>query len=193
MRRSISPLAALAALALGCENLDYIEIRPQNLVLRQRNNSLWLQGRAMSQTGVHYSRASIGWSTRDPSIAKVDEAGRLTPVKSGLTYVVASAGKVKAEAPVEVLFAEKIAVEPQQLTLVEGAPSAELTVKVYDYQGRELRDRSATFRSLDKEVVSMGQNAAFPVHAGKTQVEVQVEELRQLVTVVVEPETGKKK
>lgn len=182
------PLVALVSLAAGCERVDYIEILPEQLVLRQKNNEIWLQAKAMSHTGVHYSRTHVGWSTKDPSIAVVDEKGRLTGVKSGRTEVVAVANKVVATAPVEVLFAEKITVEPASLTLVEGGPSQELSVKVLDYQGRELKDRTPTFRSGDKEVVSMGQNAAFPVNAGQSYVEVMVEELRQKVEVKVEPE-----
>ncbi|MFZ5469228.1 MAG: Ig-like domain-containing protein [Myxococcota bacterium] len=180
-------LASLT-LATGCSQVDYIDIKPKTLVLRQRNNEIWLQGHAMSHTGVHYSRATVTWSTKDPSIAVVDEKGRLTPVKSGLTEVVAKHGDVQAAAPVEVLFAEKMTVEPTQVSLVEGGPSVELHVKVYDYKGRELTDRTATFRSLNKEIISMGQNAVFGLARGTANVEVQVEELKQTVAVTVENE-----
>ncbi|MBI3185847.1 MAG: Ig-like domain-containing protein [Myxococcales bacterium] len=188
MARPVQLVLALSLALWGCEDVDYVEIRPQNLVLKQRNNEIWLQGRAMSQTGVHYSRTNIGWNTKDPSIATVDEKGRLRPVASGLTWVVATANRKVSEAPVEVLFAEKLSVEPTSLVLVDGGPSVELKVKVFDYKGRELRDRTATFRSTNKEVVSMGQNAAFPLGPGTAQVEVMVEEQKQLVSVTVEPE-----
>ncbi len=181
------PLGILAAV-LGCDQVDYIEIKPDNLVLRQKNNEVWLQGHAMSRTGVHYSRLTPGWRAKDESVAKVDATGRLTPVKSGHTEIVATVGKVTAEVPVDVLFAEKIAVTPPSLTLVEGGPSVELKVKVFDYLGRELRDRTPTFHSSDEKVMNMGQNAAFPVGPGKTQVIVRVEEQQQAVEVTVEPE-----
>ena len=75
--------------------------------------------------------------------------------------------------------------------IVTGYPSLEdmratFKMKVFDYLGRELRDRTPTYRGLDKEVVSMGQNAAFPVNAGSTKVEVRVETLLQTVDVKVE-------
>jgi hypothetical protein len=174
------------ATALGCTQVDYIEVKPDNLVLRQRNNEIWLQGHAMSHTGIHQARTKVSWSVKDESIARVDDTGKLTPIKSGHTEVVARVGKVSAAVPVDVLFAEKISVTPSSLQLVEGGPSVELAVKVLDYQGRELRDRTPTFRSLNPEVVSMGQNAAFAVNAGTAQVEVQVEEQKQSIEVVVE-------
>ena len=174
--------------AVGCDQVDYIEIKPDNLVLKQRNNEIWLQGHAMSHTGVHYSRAAVGWSVKDESIARVDQTGKLTPVKSGHTELVARVGKVTAEAPVDVLFAEKIVVTPASVRMVIGQPSVELNVKVYDYQGRELRDRTPVFRSLDQQVVSMGQNAVFGLNPGTAKVEVLVEEQKQVVEVTVEPE-----
>lgn len=188
--RTLRPALAASALALvlGCNGADYISIKPDTLVLRQKNNEIWLQGHAMSHTGVHYSRATIRWSVKDESIARVDATGKLTPVKSGRTEVVAETGNVKAIAPVEVIFAEKMTVSPNPVVLQEGGTPVELTVKVFDYQGRELKDRTPTFKALDREVVSMGQNAAFPVNAGATRIEVRVEELLQTVEVKVEPE-----
>ncbi len=186
----LAVVSCILLVATGCNQADYIELKPDTLTLRQPNDSIWMQARAMSHTGVHYSRVPIAWSVKDPEIAKVDETGKLFPLKSGRTEVTARTGKIEASAPVEVLFAEKLELEPKALALQEGGSSVELTVKVYDYLGRELKDRMATFKSLDKEVVSMGQNAAFPVNAGKAQVEVQVENLVQKVDVTVTPEKG---
>lgn len=182
-----------ALLALGCNQVDYIEIKPQSLVLRQKNNEIWLQAHAMSHTGVHYSRAPIAWSVADPSIAQVDATGKLTPLKSGATEVIARHEKIEARAPVQVLFAEKMEVSPTSLNLVEGGPSVELSVKVFDFKGRPLSDRTPTFRSLDKNVVSMGQNAVFALAPGSAKVEVQVEELKQIVDVTVAAEKTAKK
>ena len=190
VNRRFLTLACLAASLFGCEQVDYIELKPSEVVLKSPNDTIWLQAHPMSHTGVYYSRTHVSWSSKDPSIAKVDDTGKLTPVKSGTTSVVASAAGVTAEAPVEVLFAEKMAVEPTSLVLRVGQPAVELKAKAFDYLGRELKDRSPFFRSLNEEVVSMGQNSAFPVAPGQTQIEVKVEGLKQLVAVKVEPEKG---
>jgi hypothetical protein len=186
VRSQVWLASAVLVSGAGCSQVDYIEIKPDTLVIKQKSNEIWLQGHAMSHTGVQDTRARIAWSTVDPSIAEVDEKGRLVGLKSGRTDVVAKFGKVEARMPVDVLFADKLAVEPKTVTVVEGGPSVELKVKVFDYQGRELKDRTAAFRSGNKEVVSMGQNAVFGLAPGQTQVEVLVEGLSEKVDVTVE-------
>lgn len=173
-------------LLAGCGKPEYIELKPDTLVLRVRNDSIWMQARAISHTGVQYPKTRVYWKIKDPTVAAVDETGRVTPLKSGLTEVVGSAGQVTAAAPVEVLFAEKMTVSPNPLVLTEGSGSVDVQVKVFDYRVRELRDRTATFKSMNKEVLSMGQNAAFPVAAGTTQLQIQVEQLVQTIEVKVE-------
>ena len=177
-----------AAALVGCQQVDYIEMQPNAVVLKQKNNMVWVQAHAMSHTGVYYSRAHVSWSVKDSEIARVDETGKVTPVKSGTTEVTAKVGDVTAAIPVDVLFAEKMAVEPPSLSLRVGQPAVEMHVKAYDYQGRELKDRTAIFHSKDQEVLSMGQNAAFPVNPGKTTLEVTLDELKKQIDVVVEPE-----
>lgn len=176
---------ALALWAVGCAKADYIQIEPDIAILKTKNDSVWLRGHVRSNTGTEYPKAVVSWSVKDPSVARVDDTGRLFPVKSGSTEVVASYRGATASIPVEVVFAEKLKVEPTLLQLNEDGDPVDIRVKVYDYLGRELRDRSPTFRSLDKAVLTMGQNAAHPGRAGSTQVEVKVDELVQFVDVRV--------
>ncbi len=61
-------LVTSIALGAACNQVDYIELRPENVLLRTRSDEMWMQAKAMSHTGVHYSRALINWSTKDPSI-----------------------------------------------------------------------------------------------------------------------------
>ena len=180
-------LTALAGLATlwGCHQPEYIEIKPDNLTLRQANNSIWLQAQALSHTGVQYPKAPIAWSVKDPRVAQVDSKGRLTPVSSGHTEVIAKTGSVTSSAPVDVLFVEKLEVLPTQLSLKEGGPSVELKVRAFDFRGHELRDRSPTFQSEAPAVASVGQNAVFPVGPGKARIKVQVDSLSQQVEVEV--------
>ena len=173
-------------LAWACDQVDYVEISPKDLKLLQKNNEFWLSARAKSHTGVEFPRAKIEWSVADSSIVEVDARGLLKPLKSGRTEVSARHGSVSASLPVEVLFAEKMVLEPDPLLLVEGGPAVEIQSTVTDYLGRKLTDRVVIFRSNDKSVVSMGQNAAFPMDAGRTTIDVTVGELKQVLQVVVE-------
>jgi hypothetical protein len=99
--------------------------------------------------------------------------------------VAARIGSITATVPVEVLLAEKMRVEPNPVVLHEYGKPVDLRVIVYDYRGRELRDRTATFYSMDPKVLTMGSNSAHPGRAGSTQVEVRVDELVDRVTVQV--------
>ncbi|MGQ0507829.1 MAG: Ig-like domain-containing protein [Myxococcaceae bacterium] len=184
----LSLFAVAVIAALGCDPVDYIDVQPSLVVLAGKQDSQWLSGKAMSHTRVHYPNEKIYWTVKDPSVAQVDDKGRVTPLKSGDTEVVATHREVRASVPVRVRFAEKVTVFPSELTLTEGEPGKELTVKVFDFQGKELKDRTTIFTSQDREVVSMGQNAVFPVHAGQTEVEVRVEDQVERVKVKVASE-----
>ncbi len=176
---------ALCAGLLGCPSPDYIEIEPGHVTLKQKNNSVWLKAHVRAHNGTDFPKAVVGWQVADPSVVTIDEKGRLTPLKSGATEAIATYRGLTASVPVEVLFAERMEVSPAVLQLTEYGDAVDLDVKVFDHRGRELRDRSPTFKSLDSKVLTMGRNAAHPGKAGETQVEVRVEELKQVVSVKV--------
>ena len=176
---------------LACDKIDYLELQPDAVTLKQPNNEVWMQARAMSQQGKHTPRAAIGWSVKDPEIASIDAAGKVHPLKSGHTEVIATHGSVTATVPVDVIYVEKVEVAPTEVTLKEGGDPVELKVKAYDSKGRELKDRTPTFRSLDSKIASMGQNAVFGLAPGSSMVEVQVDAVKASVKVVVEADKAK--
>jgi hypothetical protein len=193
-RSGLTLLIALALIAAtGCDNVEYIKVEPEHVTLRTRNDSVWMKAMGKSQTGREYPEAAMSWSMKDESIAKVDETGKVTPLKSGQTELVVKHDNVTASIPVQVLFAEKIEVEPKQLTLKQGEDGQEIKVKVYDFRGREIKDRMATFHAKNQKVVSTAGSKAFPLDPGTTQVEVRIEELTQLVDVTVEADKTARK
>lgn len=190
----LAPLAAALALAAACDKVDYIKISPEAVIFKQANNEVWLSGHAMNHQGRRSERASIGWKIADPAIAQVDARGLLKPVKSGHTEVIATHQGLEARAAVDVLFVEKIEVEPKEVTVMEGGEAVELKVKAFDYLNREIKDRTPTYKSLADKVVSMGQNAVFGLAPGEGTVEVQVDGVKTSVKVTVtkDPAAGKK-
>lgn len=193
-RPGLTLLIAVAITALtGCDNVEYIKVEPEHVTLRTKNDNVWMKALGKSQTGRDYPKAGMTWSMKDESIAKVDATGRVTPLKSGQTQLVVKHGDVSASVPVMVLFAEKIEVEPKSLTLKQGEDGQEIKVKVFDFRGRQLKDRTATFQAKDKKIVSTAGSKAFPLDPGKTQVEVRIEDLKQFVDVTVEAERTAKK
>lgn len=182
-----------ASALLACEKVDYLELSPEAVVLKQPNNEVWVQAKAMSHTGVQAPRAMIGWSIKNPSIATVDAKGKVRPIKSGHTEVIAIHKSITASVPVDVLYTEKVEVEPKDVTVSEGGEPVELKATAFDYLGRRLKDRSPTFHSSDSKVVSMGQNAVFGLAPGSAVVDVQVDGAKASVKVVVEADKAKPK
>ena len=189
------PVAILVCglILLGCEKIDYLEIKPEQVFLKQPKNETRMQAKAMSRTGTQAARAAIGWSVKDPAIASIDATGKVKPLKSGHTEILATHGSITASVPLDVLFVEKVEVKPTEVTVKEGGDQVELKVKAFDYQGRELKDRTPTYRSVDPKIVSMGQNAVFGLAPGTSSVEVQVDGVKASVKVVVEADAVKPK
>ncbi len=182
-----STLAVAVAIAgSGChQQIDYIQVTPDLVTFKNRNEDKWLRAMPKSHTGTEYPQ-DVAWSVKDPSVATIDETGKLKPVKSGRTEVVASIGGVKAVVPVEVVLIEKMQVEPNPLVLKEDGEPEDFKVKFFDYLGRELRDRKATFQSSDKKIVTLASERAFPGSAGTAKVEIRAGELQQVVEVKVQ-------
>jgi hypothetical protein len=187
-------IAAAALLLTACDKVDYIKIEPEPIIFKQANNEVWLSGKAMNHQGRRSERASIGWSVADPTIAQVDAKGRLIPLKSGHTEVIAKHQDIEARAGVDVLFVEKIDVTPKEVTVMEGGDPVDLQVKAFDYMKREIKDRTPTYKSLNDKIVSVGKNAVFGLSPGEGAVEVQVDGVKASVKVTVtkDPNAGKK-
>jgi uncharacterized protein YjdB len=177
--------------AAACDKIDYIELDPAEIVLRQPNNEVWLVAHGKSRQGRPGIRVVVGWSSADPSIATVDNTGKVRPVKSGHTEIIAKYRDVEARVPVDVLYVEKVAVEPKELTLVENGESVELHAKAFDYRGKEIKDRTPTFNGSDPKVISVAQNAVFGMAPGNATITVQVDSIKTTVPVTVEKEKKK--
>lgn len=191
MRRLLPCL--LLVLTAACEKIDFIEIEPAEIVLRQPNNEVWLVAHGKSRQGRPGIRVVVGWSSADESIAVVDNTGKVKPVKSGRTEIIAKYGEVEARVPVDVLYVEKISVEPKELKLVQDGESVELKAKAFDYRGKEIKDRTPTFNGSDPKVISVAQNAVFGMGPGTASVTVQIDGVKTTVPVTVEAAKGAKK
>ena len=177
----------------ACEKIDYIELDPAEIVMRQPNNEVWLVAHGKSRQGRPGIRVVVGWSSADPSIATVDNTGKVKPVKSGHTEIIAKYGDVEARVPVDVLYVEKISVEPTELKLVQDGESVELKARAFDWRGKEIKDRTPTFNGSDPKVISVAQNAVFGMGPGTATVTVQIDGVKTTVPVTVEPAKGAKK
>lgn len=176
--------AAVLALT-ACDQVAYIELEPSPILLKQMNNEIRVHAKPMTRQGKHEPKAPVSWSMKDPTVASVDSLGVVRPLKSGRTELLVTHKNIVSSAQVEVLLVEKIVVEPKELQLTEGGEAVELSVKAFDFEGREIKDRRPQFKPLDKQIVSLGQNAAFGLGPGETTVDVQVDAVKTSVKVVV--------
>ena len=168
----------LLALALGaaCVPVDYIELSPSLVTFKQPHNTVWMQAKCMSRAGMHNVQAKVTWSVKDGTVAEISPKGQLRPLKSGRTEVVAAYDDVVAMAPVEVVFVERVEVEPKELTLTEGAPSVTLAVKAFGADGRELGDRRPTLESSNKKIAQIASGGAImPLDVGEAVIDVKVD------------------
>lgn len=186
-------LVAAVGLA-ACEQVDYIDLSPGQVVLRQPTNQVFLEARCMARTGVRAAKAKVSWAIKDPAIASVDQAGLVKPVKSGHTEVIATYHGLEARAPVDVLYVERVEVEPGAITAKEGEAAIPVKVTAYDFEGKALKDRAATLSSRDKKVAAVvGGGAILPLDPGTTTVEVQVDGKAASVAVTVEQDASAKR
>jgi len=196
MRRLALPgLVLAAALVSACERVDYIELKPTDVVFKQPNNQVWMEAACMARNGVRAVKARVGWSVADPAIAEVNEKGLLKPKASGDTEVIAKYGDVEARAAVHVIFVERIEVEPKALSVKEGGDAVNFKVRAFGKDGREITDRSPSFEVKEKNIARAVSGGILPLDVGTTAVDVQVDGVHASVTLTVEkdPALDKKK
>jgi hypothetical protein len=114
-------------------------------------------------------------------------------VGDGETDVIAKVGDIESRAKVQVIYVDKIEVDPKELTMKEGQESQHVKVTVFRRDGKVLTDRKAMFSSADRKIVQIvGDNALLPLDPGSTDVKIQVEGATTSLKVIVEADKQKK-
>lgn len=187
-------LAVLATVAIACDKVDYIEIKPDDVEFQSRGESKNLSARCMSRAGKRAERAMVSWSVKDPEVAEVNQKGILKPKKSGTTEVVAKYDDVESAIPVRVLFVEKIEVLNPSVTVKEGAEAVPIQLKFLGLNNKDLGKRGVTYTPRDRKVAAIvGGNAVLPLDPGKTIVDIQVDGISASMEVTVEEDKALKK
>lgn len=190
--RAMRPLVfAIVSVVLcsACEKIDYIELAPTEIVLKQPNNQVWVEAKPFSRAGNRAKHATIDWSVADGSIAAVSGKGQVTPVADGDTEVIARIGDVEARVPVRVIYVDRVEVEPAELIVTEGSEAAKVTVKAFRKNGKQITDRSVVMKTGDKTIAQVvGTGQILPLDPGTTTIDVQVDNAHTSFKVTVEAE-----
>jgi uncharacterized protein YjdB len=180
------PFVAVVLSLTACERVDYIDLKPSTVVIKQPANLVYVEAIPMSRQGARATKVQVAWSIKDPEIASVDKKGGVKGLKSGHTEVIAKVGDVEAHAQVDVLFVEKLEVEPKTIEMTEGDPAAALKITAYDLDGKVLKDRTPTLNTSDSKVArATGGGTIMALDPGKATITVQVEGKSASVDVTV--------
>ena len=125
---------------------------------------------AIGWTGDRLLGIRFAWSTSDPSIAVVDSAGNVTPLRPGTVEVIASAYDI-GKATLEILPAttSAIVVSPARDTIFVNVPvvpardTARLVAKAFDASGAQLTGVAFSWQSSAPAVAIVDPNGV--VHA----------------------------
>ncbi len=105
------------------------------------------------------------WSTADPKVATVSDAGVVTSVAAGTTTVVAKVGDVQGacEVAVSVRAIARLEVRPAT-ALVRVGDSQRFVVTAFGPDGQAIPDVAAAFRSSDPAVASVAASGVATGH-----------------------------
>jgi uncharacterized protein YjdB len=133
-----------------------IHVEPGSVTLDAgASTTLTISGTDATEAPV--SPVRVGWTSRDPAIASVDDGGVVTAMQlSGQTYIVARTPTNVADSVLVTTRGAVIEVvaSPSSLSLFRGA-SAAVSVVARDPAGNTLAERPATFSSSDDKIASV--------------------------------------
>ena len=116
------------------------------------------------------------WSSADPKVVTVSDAGLITSVANGTTNVVARVGDVQGASEVRVSIQPISRLEVRPATaLVRVGDSQRFVVTAYGADGRPLPEVSAAFQSSDPSVASVDPSGVATGHkAGAATIKVEL-------------------
>jgi hypothetical protein len=158
-------LPLLGALSCGSESTSAgdvlvvaaLEISPPELTLVAGSTGQ-LNATPRTSSGITVPNRPVSWSSDDPGIASVSNAGVVSGVASGTTRINAQVDGVNASVPVEVSpkGVATVTVAPAQFSLMVGE-TEDLTVTTRSEDGETLTGRQVTFASDNPGIATVSE------------------------------------
>lgn len=190
--RRIALLAAAALAACG-PSVKKVAVDPPSATLGQKGATATFKATARDEKDRPVSEGvKVAWTSSAPLVASVDEAGKVTALKSGEATISAAAGEVKGSAKVFVAIPATVALVPTSLALKAGE-SATLEVKVSDDSGKPLASPGGViWASSDPSVASVVGGRVSATAGGKATISASLGSLKAEAPVTVKlPEFAK--
>lgn len=126
----------------------------------------------------------VNWSSSDPSVAEVDQTGKVTAKNGGTTIVIAKAGLHSAECEVVVSVpVEFIQLDPQKVDLKVGETATVSAIILPE----DATDKEVIWTSSDEAVVTVDRGQLSAISAGKAVITAQCGLVSAACEVSVEP------
>lgn len=168
--RVLRPFAAafcVGVIAASCDggpstpsdaDIGSIEVTPSTLSLTA-GTTRSLTARVVGPSGEPLGGVPVFWSTQNPNVAIVSEAGIVTAVAPGETQIAASKGGKSTIVPVTVvgLPVGLVRVSPTTATVFVGA-SASLDAEVFDAGGGVVTGRQVTWASANSSIATVSES-----------------------------------
>ncbi len=132
-----------------------VEIAPTSATIPAVGMARQFTATARDGDGTVIDDATFAWSTDDPAVATVNDAGLVTAVAEGSTVVSAETGGVTASADLQVTVVTTIEVSPASATLLAIGASQAFSAVARDANGDPVAGVAFAWSSTDPAVASV--------------------------------------
>jgi uncharacterized protein YjdB len=144
-------------------------------------------------SGQDISGISVAWSSSDPTVATVNQAGVVTAVRLGTAVITGTAGGRSASVTINVRALSPSGAARVTVSLLSSlslGDSAVATSSAFDVAGNVLTGRPVTWRSRDVSIARVSTTGVVnSVGVGTTVIEAEVDGITGTATLVVSPPT----
>ncbi len=128
--------------------LSRFVLSPEAVTLRAIGEEVTIAATAVDASGAPVLGVTPFWESGDASVARVDDAGRVTAIGAGITMIYAFKGPVRSGARVQVLNdPATITIDPSADTLTRAGQQLTYTADVRNAQGVPIANYSTVWRS----------------------------------------------
>ncbi len=150
-------LASLVLIA-GCKATPAsLDIKPDNLLITEKNGSLQLQVTPLDANGNEISITDITFKAMTPTIATVGPSGMVRAVQSGMAAILITAGGYTKEVEISLQIPKKINIDPPNHWMMLGVTRGYKATVIND-RDRAILAGGVRWSSSEPEVASVDKH-----------------------------------